>query len=105
MPLSETALPGKGLSGDSISCRTDVEVVVTRCRPLGPAHSPQPQGGPDAREAEEVREYTERADVTPQRRSESLADNSGALSSRGKVTSPAASFAARGRATQRRGSG
>jgi small subunit ribosomal protein S1 len=74
MPLSETGIAKEADVAKAFPVGTDVEVVVLEVDPSGRRIRLSRKAVLDAREAEEVREYTERADVASQEGFGSLAD-------------------------------
>jgi ribosomal protein S1 len=85
MPLSETGIAREGDVAKAFPVGADVEVVVLEVDPSGRRIRLSHKAVLGAREAEEVREYTERADVAPPEGFGSLADKlRGALKSRDK---------------------
>ena len=85
MPLSETGMGREADVAKAFPVGTDVEVVVLDVDPSGRRIRLSRKAVLDAREVEEVREYTERADVAPPEGFGSLADKlRGALKPREK---------------------
>jgi ribosomal protein S1 len=85
MPLSETGIAREADVVKAFPVGADVEVVVLEVDPPGRRIRLSRKAALDAREAEEVREYTERADVAPPEGFGLLADKlRGALKSREK---------------------
>ena len=85
MPLSETGIAREADVAKTFPVGTDVEVVVLEVDPSGRRIRLSRKAVIDAREAEEVREYAERADVAPPKGFGLLADKlRGALESREK---------------------
>jgi ribosomal protein S1 len=85
MPLSETGIPREADVAKAFPVGADVEVVILEADPSGRRIRLSRKAVLDAREAEEVREYTERADVASPQRFGSLADKLlGALKPREK---------------------
>lgn len=74
MPLSETGMAREADVAKAFSVGTDVEVVVLDVDSSGRRIQLSRKALLDAREAEEVLEYTERADVAPSEGFGSLAD-------------------------------
>ena len=74
IPLSETGVARDGDVAKVYPIGTDVEVVVLEVDPAGRRIRLSAKAVHTAREAEEVREYTERADAAPGGRFGSLAD-------------------------------
>jgi small subunit ribosomal protein S1 len=74
MPLSETGIAREADVAKTFPVGTDVEVVVLEVDASGRRIRLSRKAVLDAREAEEVREYTERADVAPAEGFGSLAD-------------------------------
>jgi small subunit ribosomal protein S1 len=74
MPLSESGIAREGDVAKAFPVGTDVEVVVLEIDPSGRRIRLSHKAVLGAREAEEVREYTERADVAPPDGFGSLAD-------------------------------
>jgi small subunit ribosomal protein S1 len=85
MPLSETGIAREGDVAKAFPVGTDVEVVVLEVDASGRRIRLSHKAVLGAREAEEVREYTERADVAPPEGFGSLAEKlRGALKPREK---------------------
>ena len=85
MPLGETGLERETDVAKAFPVGTDVEVVVLEVDPSGRRIRLSRKAVLDARAAEELREYSERADVAPPERFGSLADKlQGALKPREK---------------------
>jgi small subunit ribosomal protein S1 len=85
MPLSETGIAREEDVTRAFPVGADVEVVVLEADPSGRRIRLSRKAVLDAREAEELREYSERADVTPPEGFGSLADKlRGALKPREK---------------------
>jgi len=85
MPLSETGMARQGDVATALPLGSDVDVVVLEVDPSGRRIRLSRKAVLAAREAEEVREYTERADVVPPEGFGSLADKlRGALKPREK---------------------
>jgi small subunit ribosomal protein S1 len=85
MPLSETGIARDADVAKAFPVGTDVEVVVLAVDPSGRRIRLSRKAVLDAREAEEVREYTDRADAAPPEGFGSLADKlRGALKPREK---------------------
>ena len=85
IPLSETGVAREADVAKAFPVGTDVEVVVLEVDPSGRRIRLSRKAVLDAQEAEEVREYTERADVAPAEGFGSLADKlRGALKPREK---------------------
>ena len=85
IPLSETGIAREADVAKAFPIGADVEVVVLEVDPSGRRIRLSRKAVMDAREAEEVREYTERADVTSPEGFGSLADKlRGALKPREK---------------------
>jgi small subunit ribosomal protein S1 len=85
MPFSETGLAREADVVKAFPIGTDVEVAILEVDPSGRRIRLSRKAVLDAREAEEMREYTERADVAPQEGFGSLADKlRGALKPRQK---------------------
>jgi small subunit ribosomal protein S1 len=85
MPLSETGIAREEDVTRAFPVGADVEVVVLEADPSGRRIRLSRKAVLDAREAEELREYSERADVTPPQGFGSLADKlRGALKPREK---------------------
>ena len=85
MPLSETGIAREADVAKAFPVGTDVEVVVLEVDPSSRRIRLSRKAILDAREADEVREYTERADVNPPEGFGSLADKlRGALKPREK---------------------
>jgi small subunit ribosomal protein S1 len=85
IPLSETGMAIEADLAKAFPVGTDVEVVVIEIDPSGRRIRLSRKAVLEAREAEEVREYTERADVAPPEGFGSLADKlRGALKPREK---------------------
>jgi small subunit ribosomal protein S1 len=85
MPLSETGLAREGDAAKAFPVGTDIDVVVLEVDPTGRRIRLSRKAVLDAREAEEVREYTERPDAAPPQGFGSLADKlRGALKPREK---------------------
>ncbi len=85
IPLSETGIAREADVTKAFPIGADVEVVVLEVDPSGRRIRLSRKAVLDAREAEEVREYAERADVTPPEGFGSLADKlRGALKPREK---------------------
>jgi small subunit ribosomal protein S1 len=85
IPLSETGIAREGDVAKAFPIGADIEVVVLEVDPSGRRIRLSRKAVLDAREAEEVREYTERADVTSPEGFGSLADKlRGALKPREK---------------------
>ena len=85
MPLSETGIARETDVAKALPVGTDVDVVVLEVDPSGRRIRLSRKAVLDAREAEEVREYTERVDVAPPEGFGSLADKlRGALKPREK---------------------
>jgi ribosomal protein S1 len=85
MPLSETGTAREADVAKAFPVGTDVEVVVLEVDPSGRRIRVSRKAVLDAREAEEVREYSERADVAPSEEFGTLADKlRGALKRREK---------------------
>jgi small subunit ribosomal protein S1 len=85
MPLSETGIAREADAAKAFPVGTDVEVVVLEVDPSGRRIRLSRKAVLDAREAEEVREYTDRADAAPPEGFGSLADKlRGALKPREK---------------------
>ena len=85
MPLSETGIAREEDVTRALPVGADVEVVVLEADPSGRRIRLSRKAVLDAREAEELREYSERADVTPPEGFGSLADKlRGALKPREK---------------------
>jgi small subunit ribosomal protein S1 len=74
MPLSETGIAREGDVAKAFPVGSDVEVVVLEVDPSGRRIRLSHKAVLGAREAEEVREYTDRADVAPPEGFGSLAD-------------------------------
>jgi ribosomal protein S1 len=85
MPLSETGLAREADVARAFPAGSEIEVVVLEADPSGRRIRLSRKAALDAREADEVREYTERADVAPPEGFGSLADKlRGALRPREK---------------------
>ena len=85
MPLSETGIAREGDVAKTFPVGSDVEVVVLEVDPSGRRIRLSHKAVLDAHDAEEMREYTERADAAPAEGFGSLADKlRGALKSRDK---------------------
>ncbi len=85
MPLSETGIAREGDVAKAFPVGTEVEVAVLDIDSTGRRIRLSRKAVLDARDAEEVREYAERADVTPPEAFGSLADKlRGALKPRDK---------------------
>jgi ribosomal protein S1 len=85
MPLSETGMAREADVAKAFPVGADVEVVVLEVDPSGRRIRLSRKAALDAREAEEVREYTEHADVASPEGFGSLADKlRGALKPREK---------------------
>ena len=85
MPLSETGIAREADVAKAFPVGTDVEVVVLEVDPSGRRIRLSRKAVLDAREAEEVREYTERsADVSRRKGSDRSPISSEAHSSRGR---------------------
>jgi small subunit ribosomal protein S1 len=85
MPLSETGIARESDVAKAFPVGSDVEVVVLEVDPSGRRIRVSRKAVLDAREADEVREYAERADVSPSQGLGSLADKlRGALKPREK---------------------
>src|SRR5207249_8129093 len=85
MPLSETGMAREADVAKAFPVGSDVEVVVLEVDPSRRRIRLSRKAVLDAREVEEVREYTDRADVAPPRGFGSLADQlRGALKPREK---------------------
>jgi small subunit ribosomal protein S1 len=85
MPLSETGIAREADVAKAFPVGTDIEVVVLEVDPSGRRIRLSHKAALDAREAEEVREYTERGDVASPQGFGSLADKlRGALKPREK---------------------
>ncbi len=85
MPLSETGMAREADVAKAFPVGADVEVVVLEADPSGRRIRVSRKAVLDAREADEVREYSERADVAPAEGFGSLADKlRGALKPREK---------------------
>jgi small subunit ribosomal protein S1 len=85
MPLSETGMAREADVAKAFPVGTDVEVVVLEVDPSGRRIRLSRKAVLDARDAEEVREYTDRADAAPREGFGSLADKlRGALKPREK---------------------
>jgi small subunit ribosomal protein S1 len=85
MPLSETGMAREGDVAKAFPVGSDVEVVVLEVDPSGRRIRLSHKAVLDAHDAEEMREYNERADVAPAEGFGSLADKlRGALKSRDK---------------------
>jgi small subunit ribosomal protein S1 len=85
MPLSETGIAREADVAKAFPVGTDVEVVVLEVDPSGRRIRLSRKAVLDARDAEEVREYTDRADAAPREGFGSLADKlRGALKPREK---------------------
>jgi len=74
MPLSETGIAREADVAKAFPAGADVEVIVLEVDPSGRRIRLSHKAVLDAREAEEVREYAERADVAPTEGFGSLAD-------------------------------
>lgn len=74
MPLSETGVAREADVVKTFPIGTDIEVIVLEVDPSGRRIRLSRKAVLDAREAEEVREYTERVDVAPAEAFGSLAD-------------------------------
>jgi small subunit ribosomal protein S1 len=85
MPLSETGMAREGDVAKAFPVGSDVEVVVLEVDPSGRRIRLSHKAVLDAHDAEEMREYSERADAAPAEGFGSLADKlRGALKSRDK---------------------
>jgi small subunit ribosomal protein S1 len=85
MPLSETGMAREADVAKAFPVGADVEVVVLEIDPSGRRIRLSRKAVLDAREAEEVREYSERADIAPSEGFGALADKlRGALKPREK---------------------
>jgi small subunit ribosomal protein S1 len=85
IPLSETGMAREADVAKAFPVGSDVEVIVLEADPSGRRIRLSRKAVLDAREADEVREYTERADVAPPEGFGSLADKlRGALKPREK---------------------
>ncbi len=85
MPLSEAGLARESDAAKAFPVGTDIDVVVLEVDPTGRRIRLSRKAVLDAREAEEVREYTERPDAAPPQGFGSLADKlRGALKPREK---------------------
>jgi small subunit ribosomal protein S1 len=85
MPLSETGIAREADVAQALPVGTDLEVVVLEVDPTGRRIRLSRKAVLDAREAEEVREYTDRADAAPPEGFGSLGDKlRGALKPRAK---------------------
>jgi small subunit ribosomal protein S1 len=74
IPMAETGVPREGDVARAFPIGSDVEVIVLEVEPSGRRIRLSAKGVRDAKEAEEVREYTERADAAPSESFGSLAD-------------------------------
>ena len=74
IPMSETGVPREADVAKAFPVGADVEVVVLEVDPAGRRIRLSVKAVQDAHEAEELREYTEREDVTPPEAFGSLAD-------------------------------
>jgi ribosomal protein S1 len=74
IPLSETGIAREADVAQALPVGTDVEVVVLEVDPTGRRIRLSRKAVLDAREAEEVREYTQHADVALEEKFGSLGD-------------------------------
>jgi len=74
IPMSETGVPREGDVARAFPIGSEVEVIVLEVEPSGRRIRLSAKAVHDAKEAEEVREYTERADAAPSLGFGSLAD-------------------------------
>jgi small subunit ribosomal protein S1 len=74
IPMAETGVPREGDVARAFPIGSDVEVIVLEVEPSGRRIRLSAKAVHDAKEADEVREYTERADAAPSESFGSLAD-------------------------------
>jgi small subunit ribosomal protein S1 len=74
IPMAETGVPREGDVARAFPIGSEVEVIVLEVEPSGRRIRLSAKAVRDAKEAEEVREYTERADAAPSESFGSLAD-------------------------------
>ncbi len=74
IPMAETGVPREGDVARAFPIGSDVEVIVLEVEPSGRRIRLSAKAVQDATEADEVREYTERADAAPSESFGSLAD-------------------------------